>query len=392
MVGSQLDARAWIGRLVAFDTTSRNSNLGLIEFVADYLSGYGVSSTLTHDDDGGKANLFATLGPDVPGGIVLSGHTDVVPVDGQDWESDPFAVVEREGLLFGRGTSDMKSFLAVALALVPEFLDRDLVVPLHLAFSYDEEVGCIGVPRLIADIRQRGIKPGLAIVGEPTNMRVVNAHKGIHGFTTTVRGREAHSSATHRGVSAVMVAAQLIAYLNRLADDMRVNADPDNGFDPPYTTVQVGTIEGGTAINIIPKLCRFAWEYRDVPGSDGAVLERFSGYAAEVEAQIRRIAPEAAITTEAGARVPPLLVEDNSSAEALARALTGDNASAKASFGTEAGLFQMAGIPAVVCGPGSVDQAHKPNEFIHPNQVEACANMLRRLMARMCDRERGAWR
>ena len=383
MVGAHMDALAWIERLVAFDTTSRNSNLGLIEFVADYLSGHGVNSLLTHDDDGGKANLFATLGPGAPGGIVLSGHTDVVPVDGQDWDSDPFAVVERDGRLYGRGTSDMKSFLAAALALVPEFLERDLPVPLHLAFSYDEEVGCIGVPRLIADIRDRGVSPAMAIVGEPTSMRVVNAHKGIHGFTTTVRGREAHSSATHRGVSAVMVAARLIAYLDRLAEELREAADPDSGFDPPYTTVQVGTVEGGTAINIIPKLCQFAWEYRDIPGADGTVLERFLAYAAEVEAWVRRTAPEAAITTQSNARVPPLLVEEDSPAEALARALTGDNAAGKASFGTEAGLFQLAGIPAVVCGPGSVDQAHKPNEFIDRDQIEACTAMLRRLMARM---------
>ncbi len=382
---SEHDPVAWIARLVAFDTTSRRSNLDLIECVADYLRGFGIASRLTHDDNRGKANLFATLGPEGRSGIILSGHTDVVPVDGQDWDSDPFGIVDRHGRLFGRGTADMKSFLAVVLSLVPEFLARGLKVPVHLAFSYDEEVGCLGVPRLIEEMSRDGLAPALAIIGEPTEMRVVDAHKGIYTFTTTVTGHEAHSSMPHLGVNAIMVGAELIGHLDKLAQELRAAADPGDGFDPPHATLHVGTVGGGTAVNIVPRRCRFAWEYRLLPDHDENILhDRFDEFAAVLEADIRKVAPEAAIVTEAGARVPPLRTRRDSPAAELALALTGENASEKASFGTEAGLFQLAGVDAVVCGPGSIEQAHKPNEFVSRDQVARCAATLRRLMDRVC--------
>jgi acetylornithine deacetylase len=370
-----------LARLVGFDTTSRGSNLALIEFVVDYLGQHGVEAVLTRDDDGRKANLFATLGPARDGGVVLSGHTDVVPVDGQAWSSDPFVVVERDGRLYGRGTCDMKGFLATALALVPDILKRRPKVPIHLALSYDEEVGCLGVGRLIAQAIDAGVKPAAVIVGEPTEMKVVDAHKGIYAFRTTVTGREAHSSLTDKGVNAIMAAADLIGCLGRLADEMASRADPDSGFDPAYTTVHVGTIEGGTALNIVPLRCAFRWEYRLLPGADpDEVPRRFAAYCDERRAALKGRAREADIVTEPQMSVPGLEPEPGSAAERLVFALAGSNRTHKAAFGTEAGLFQRAGMAAVVCGPGSVAQAHKPDEFVARAQIEACEAFLRRLI------------
>ncbi len=384
MTGETFTPIEMLRRLVGFDTTSRNSNLELIGFVADYLSGHGVAATLTHDDGGGKANLFATLGPGEPGGVALSGHTDVVPVDGQPWDTDPFTLVERDGRLYGRGTADMKCFIAVALALVPEFLRGELRVPLHLAFSYDEEVGCLGVRRMIAAVKSAGISPAIVIVGEPTGMRVINAHKGIYAFTTTVTGHEAHSSATHVGVNAVMIAAELVGFLGALAEEMKQGADADSGFDPPYTTVHVGVIEGGTALNIIPRHCRILWEYRLAPGGDpDEIIDRFNAFAETIEPRMRAVAETAGIRTDPSSGVAGLEPEAGSAAERFALALTGQNRAGKISFGTEAGLFQRAGMSAVVCGPGHIGQAHKPNEFIDLEQVEACTAFMRRLIDRL---------
>jgi acetylornithine deacetylase len=373
-----------IQRLVGFDTVSARSNLALIEFVRDYLSGYGIESRLTFDAGGGKANLFATIGgPAEGGGVVLSGHTDVVPVEGQPWESDPFHVVARDGRLYGRGTADMKSFLAVALALVPEVRKRELKVPIHLALSYDEEVGCLGVPALLRDVADALPRPPrLAIIGEPTMMRVANRHKGIHAFETRVTGRDGHSSGTHRGVNAIVHAAEIIGFLDALAAEQRRQGPFDEGFDPPYTTINVGTVEGGTALNIIPRHCAFRWEFRPVPATDPAdLLARVETFVAEsVLPRMRAVAAEAEVVTVARCAVPPLLPEADSPAETLARALTGANAAIGAAFVTEAGLFQQAGIPAVVCGPGSIEQAHQPNEYIALDQVAACEAFLRRLI------------
>lgn len=368
-------------RLVAFDTTSRGSNLNLIAFVEDYVGAHGLKARRIPNAEGTKANLLITLGPAVADGIILSGHTDVVPVDDQDWQSDPFAMVERDGKLYGRGTADMKAFSAVALALIPEFQKRRLKTPVHIALSYDEEVGCLGVRPMIAEIIAHVPRPKLAIIGEPTDMKVVNAHKGIRSFRTTVTGREAHSSQTDKGVNAVMVAAELIMQLAAIADDMRRRGDPSQRFDPPYTTVQAGTIEGGTALNILARHCTFQWEFRYLPGtSRDDIAERFVAHSAEVLARLRRIAPEADIVTKPRAHVPALVAHVDCPAEALAKSLTGRNAAEAVSYGTEAGLFQEAGIPSVVCGPGNILQAHKPNEFIEIAQVELCTQFMRRLI------------
>ncbi|MFP6744695.1 MAG: acetylornithine deacetylase, partial [Alphaproteobacteria bacterium] len=325
MAGAAYTPLEMIDRLVAFDTTSRNSNLELIDFVDDYLAGHGVASTRTFDDGGDKANLFASLGPDEPGGVVLSGHTDVVPVDGQQWDTDPFSVVRANGQLYGRGTSDMKSFIAIALALVPAFQAHGLAVPLHLALSYDEEVGCLGVDRMIEGIAAAGIEPQIVVVGEPTGMHVANAHKGIYSFRTLVTGFEAHSSATHLGVNAVMTAAELIAFLGGLAVEMKDRAEPDSEFEPPYTTVHVGTIEGGTALNIIPRECRFQWEYRLFPGTDeDEIINRFNEFSESLEPNMKAIARNTGIETTARSRVPGLKPEAASPAERLIMTLTGD--------------------------------------------------------------------
>ncbi len=375
-----------ISKLVSFDTTSRDSNLELIHFVGDYLSAHGVPFDLIYNQDKSKANLCATLGPKSDGGIVLSGHTDVVPVDGQDWDTDPFQLVERDGRLYGRGTTDMKSFSAIALALVPEFLARGVSTPVYFAFSYDEEVGCLGAPDLVQHIVDNVARPKLVIVGEPTNMKVVNAHKGIRAYRTTVTGREAHSSATHLGANAVMAAAQLIQYLSTLAEDMRQIGDSSGRFDPPYTTISVGTIEGGTAINIIPKTCSFIWECRPLPAQEPTdILDRFERFAQDhVLEALKRTAEDSHIVTQPIGIVPPLLPEDNSPADSLVLALAQQNETHAVSYGTEAGIFQGVEIPTVVCGPGNIEQAHRPNEFIEITQVDACIVFIRRLMDVVC--------
>ena len=384
MAGTTYTPVEMIEKLVAFDTTSRNSNLELIDFVADYLDGHGIAVTRTFDDDGRKANLFASLGPEQAGGVVLSGHTDVVPVDGQAWDSDPFNVLARDDRLYGRGVADMKSFIAIALALTPDFKATGLQSPLHFALSYDEEVGCIGVDRMIAGIEEAGIAPEIIIVGEPTGMKVANAHKGVYSFRTEVTGFEAHSSATHLGVNAVMIAADLIGFLSAMAEEMRDRAAPDSGFEPPFTSVHVGTVEGGTALNIIPRRCGFMWEYRLMPEADPhEIIERFKAYAESLVPAMRSVSDAAGIHTERRSQVPGLAVEDASPAERLVMALTGDNRAIKVSYATEAGKFQQAGASTVICGPGHIDQAHKPNEFIELTQIEACESFMRRLMERL---------
>jgi acetylornithine deacetylase len=386
MNGPRYTPKEMIAKLVAFDTTSRNSNLPLIDFVADYLKSHGVAVTLVHNPDRSKANLYATAGPAKPGGIVLSAHTDVVPVDGQDWQSDPFGVVERNGKLFGRGTTDMKSFAAVALALLPDFLKRGLQVPLHIALSYDEEVGCLGAPSMIAHMVEHLPKPQAVIVGEPTNMAVVDAHKGIRAFRTTVHGHEMHSSQTHRGVNAIEWAAALITYIGDLGREMQERGNAAARFEPPYTTVHVGVIEGGTALNIVPRLCRFAWEYRPLPGSDEEeIITRFEEHVdAKVRPRLKVRASEADVTTERGAQVPTFRARASSPARTLALKIAGQNATAAVSYGTEAGLFEEQSLPTIVCGPGDIAQAHQPNEFVTLEQIESCTRFFQRLMDHVC--------
>lgn len=373
-----------IARLVGFDTVSRRSNMALIDWVRDHLAGYGVESRLVPSPDGAKANLFATIGPMTEGGVVLSAHTDVVPVDGQPWDTDPFTLVERDGRLYGRGTADMKSFPAVALALLPEILEAGLKRPLHLALSYDEEVGCFGAPAMIERMTRELPRPGAVIVGEPTSMGVVLAHKGCYVLRTTVTGHEVHSSQIDRGVSAVMTAARLVNLVGDMAAENAAAADPACGFDPPFTTLQVGTIEGGTAANITARHCSFVWDIRPLPGDDWTrYRDRFEAECDRLRAAMRRISPDCDIRTEQLAGVPGLAPEPDGPAAQLCHALTGRNDTGMVSFAAEAGQFQEAGLSTVLCGPGSIDQAHQPNEYIDIAQVTACEGFLRDLVRRL---------
>jgi acetylornithine deacetylase len=377
-----MNTRDMIAKLVAFETVSRNSNLALIDFVRDYLDDYGIASHLIPDDTGTKANLYATVGPPVADGIVLSGHTDVVPVDGQPWETDPFTVVEREAKLYGRGTSDMKSFCAIALSLVPDM--KKLKKPIHFAFSYDEEVGCKGAPRMIKDIMAHVPHPKAVIVGEPTNLQVVTSHKGIAALKTTVTGHEAHSSQTHRGVSAVMTAARLVTFLEQLAQGRKQEGPFVEGFEPDFTTVHVGTIHGGTAVNIISRHCEFIWDIRSLPCDDPhEIIDHFLTYCRAMEPEMKAVSPQAGIATEIIANAPALGDQPDNDAAQLVRTLTGEQKTFKVPYATEGGQFQEAGLPVVICGPGSIDQAHKPNEFIALQQVEAGTAFLRRLIAQL---------
>jgi acetylornithine deacetylase len=386
MAGQRFTPREMLGRLVGFDTTSREANLPLIDFVEEYLAGWGVPSFRVDYEPGKKTNLYATVGPEAQGGIVLSGHTDVVPVDGQSWASDPFKVEERDGRLYGRGTCDMKGFLAVALAMVPEFKTRDLKIPIHLALSCDEEVGCRGVRPLIAHTKQHLPPPSAVIVGEPTSMQVVDAHKGALTFMTEVMGHEAHSSCTHLGVNAIMVAGELLSEINRIAEAMRERGDPSHRFDPPYTSVHVGVIEGGTAKNIIPRRCTFMWETRTLPGDDPSLVrDRFGAFARRLEPAMKAVAADAGIRTEQTNAVPGLRPERDSPAVHLALHLAEANGTHAVSYCTEAGLFQEVGIPAIICGPGSIEQAHKPDEYIAIAEIEKCVGFMHRL-AHRCSR------
>jgi acetylornithine deacetylase len=371
-----------VKRLVAFDTTSRSSNLSLIAFVQELLEGAGARLRLTYDAAKTKANLFATFGPDAPGGYVLSGHTDVVPVDGQQWSSDPFAPEVRDGKLFGRGTADMKGFIGTALSLVDDIAKVPLKRPIHFALSYDEEVGCAGVAGLLQDLAAANIKPALAIVGEPTEMRVVGAHKSGAVIHTRCHGREGHSSAPDKGANAVMMAGEFVAYLETLGGDLKTDRDPH--FDPPYTTVQANMISGGTAANILARDALVTWEYRALPDRDPkSLVERARQHASQtILPKYRAHAAEARIETEIHASYPGLMLDKDSPAVALAREISGANAVETVAYGTEAGLFQRAGIPAVVCGPGSIEQAHKADEFVALSELAACENFLRRVIKR----------
>ncbi len=383
MPGETVDSIEMLRRLVAFDTTSRNSNLALIEYVQAYLAGHGIAARLVPNEETTKANLYASIGPDAEGGIVLSGHTDVVPVDGQPWESDPWMLTERDGKLYGRGTADMKAFSAVALALVPEFLRAGLKVPVHLAVSYDEEIGCLGahslVERLMGDVR----RPRAVIVGEPTMMGVVNAQNWGGGLITTFTGVEAHSSMTHLGVSAIHYAGAFIHFLNELQDELAARRRRDIDMEPAHTTINVGVINGGTAGNILARECVMNWGYRTLPGDDYTEVQR------RAEAflndtllpAMRRKHPDANIHTRRRSFVPGIKPEENRDAEELALHWTGGNRTYAVPYGTEAGIFRAAGIPTVICGPGDIAQAHQPNEFILKSQIAACEAFMRRLMA-----------
>ena len=370
-----------IERLVAFPTVSRDSNLGLIEWTRDYLNRMGVTSRLTYDATGKKANLFATLGEGRKPGLILSGHTDVVPVEGQAWDSDPFKIMIRDGMMFGRGAADMKGFIGTALALAPKFLAADMDSSLHFALSYDEEVGCLGVRGLIADLAQTGLKTAGCIVGEPTLMQPIIAHKGTHRFRCCITGREAHSSYTTQGVNSIEYAARIIVYIRQMADRLAQLEARDYAFTVPFTTLQTGTIRGGLASNIVPKDCEFQFEARTMPGvSADKLYQEIQDYAATLLPEMRRVEPNAAIDFEFVASAPGLNMEESEVIVQLATALSRNRPNGAVSYGTEAGLFQQAGIPTVVCGPGNIEQAHRPNEFVTLAQLAQCEAFMMRLI------------
>ncbi|MCO7557867.1 acetylornithine deacetylase [Metapseudomonas otitidis] len=368
-------------RLVAFPTVSRDSNLALIGFIRDYLAGHGVASELFLNAEGTKANLFATLGPTDRGGVVLSGHTDVVPVDGQAWTRDPFRLSESEGRLYGRGTADMKGFIASVLAAVPAFLAQPLRLPVHLAFSYDEEVGCLGVRSLLDALAQRPNRPRLCLIGEPTELRPVLGHKGKLAMRCQVHGAACHSAYAPQGVNAIEYAARLIGHLGEIGEELARPEHHDPRFDPPYSTVQAGLIEGGRALNIVPAECRFDFEVRALPGFDAQqVATRLDRYAqAELVPRMQAVQPGTGIRFEPLGSYPGLATDAASEAAELVALISGSRDFGTVAFGTEGGLFHEAGIPTVVCGPGSMDQGHKPDEFVTLAQLEACDAMLLRL-------------
>lgn len=379
-------------RLVGCPTVSRDSNLPLIDWVRNFLADQGVDSRLVPDVTGQKSNLFASIGPAEEGGVVLSGHTDVVPIDGQAWNSDPFKLTRRDSRLHGRGSCDMKGFIAAALSRVPALQANKLSRPVHLMFSCDEEIGCVGAPAMIAAAKKALPTPAAVIVGEPTGMRIADAHKGICTLQTRVTGVEAHSSLTHQGISAVMLAGELIARLGEISRDVAAKArtiaaasKAMQGFDPPYTTFGVNRIEGGTAINILAAVCEFGWDIRAIPGDSPAeIIELLSSYSNARLAELAKEGKHCTVQTRVMADVPPLLA-DGGSAEALARmAAQSTEATIKVPFATEAGQFQQAGWSTVVCGPGSIEQAHKPDEFIELSQLVACEEFLDRAIARQC--------
>ena len=373
-----------LAKLVAFDTTSAKSNLKLIDFVRDTLASQGVSSILTPSPDGVKASLFATIGPEGEGGVGLSGHSDCVPVEGQAWSSDPFTLELRDGKLYGRGACDMKGFLACVLASVPLFTARTLKEPIHIIVSYDEEVGCTGVRPLIARLGKDLPRPRVVIVGEPTSMTVIEAHKRIDAYRTTVTGKEAHSSLPQLGVNAISIAAELIEEIDRIGAGL-VASERNDRFDPPSSTVQVGTIEGGTAPNIVPKNCKFQWQVRSLPDADPDFApERLKAFAEErLLPRMKRVADTASIETQHLGSVPAFLSQPGSEAVGLALALTGSNSTSAVSYATEAGLFEQAGCPAVICGPGDIALAHAADEYVPVEQLDACMAFLKKLAERL---------
>ena len=374
-----------LSRLIAFDTTSRHSNLALIHDCADYLESLGLKPWLSHNADQSKANLFATIAAadgSTEGGLILSGHTDVVPTDGQAWQSDPYRADIREGRLYGRGSADMKGFIAAVLAAAPAMVQAELKRPLHIALSYDEEIGCLGAPVMIAELQKRGLTPEHCIVGEPTSMRMVVAHKGIHTFRCAVHGKAAHSSLTPQGVNAIEYAAKLIVFINELAGRLKARYDTDPDYDVPFSTLSVNTIAGGIAGNIVPQLCEFEFDYRNLPHMSPADIT------APIEAHIREVlqpqmqAVDAAcrIDMRHGENVPAMPEAEAALLHDLITQLVQDSSRLKVAYATEGGQFQQAGIATVICGPGNIEQAHKADEFVELSQLARCDAFLHKLI------------
>ena len=363
--------------LVRINSVSRESNLGVIELIRDELARHGVASRLTYDDERKKANLFATLGAGKPAGVIVSGHTDTVPWDGQDWSVDPLGADVRDGRLYGRGSADMKSFIGLAVAQVPAFLAADLPFAVHFAFSYDEEVGGFGARRLIADMREAGVAPLACIVGEPTGMIPALAHKGVYRWRCCVRGHAAHSSLTPQSVNAIEVGARVVAKLADMAARWRDEEPRYPGFDVPYSTGSVGVIEGGIADNVVPADCRFNYEFRNLPGSDVTAMQgEVRAYAETLEPAMRAVAGDAGIRFETICEMPAFLAPADDPAVLLAQRLAATDATTLVAFGTEAGLFQRAGTPTVVCGPGHIAQAHQADEYVSLAQLAAAERFL----------------
>lgn len=364
--------------LVGFDTTSRNSNLELIIWAEDYLAQFGASLVRIPNDDGNKTNLIASFGPMVDGGIVLSGHSDVVPIDDQDWTSDPWAITQRGDKLYGRGTCDMKGFLACVLALAPRIAQLKLRTPIHIAISYDEEVGCIGAPRMVNKLHCDFPKIGAVIVGEPTDMKVVSAHKGISSFVVQITGMEAHSSRTDMGVSAIMEA---IPIFNLIVDLGEKNARANSQFTPAGTTMTIGLIKGGTAVNILAHHCEFAFDIRSEPDVDLApIIAAIAAKINEIDTSIKARAPNGGAKLIRRSNTPGLNFATDSLAEQLARRINGDNEILAVSYAAEAGLFQQKDMPTIICGPGSILQAHQPDEYVEIAQLDKCVKFLEALV------------
>ena len=384
----------WLTRLIGFDTVSRHSNLALIEDVKAYCEQLGLSVDLTFNEAKNKANLFVTVpaganADDVNHGLVLSGHTDVVPVDGQDWTSEPFTATIRGDKLYGRGACDMKGFIACALTMLPQAVKLSnagqLRRPLHLALSFDEEIGCLGAPLILADLKARGITPDYCIVGEPINMAMVVAHKGIAVYRCRVHGKSAHSSLIAQGVNAISYASRLVGYVDTLAEELSTRngalEDGDEIFTVPYSTLSVGTIHGGTATNIVPNLCEFTFDYRNLPHmTQDDVLEPIQAKIAELNAQMQARAPETGIELMQEESVPAMTDNDSAELQSLIAALTGDDERHKVAYATEGGQFTNAGIPTIICGPGSIEQAHKADEYVELNEIVRCDGFLQKLL------------
>lgn len=374
-----------LGRLVAFPTVSSDSNLEMIVFLADRLSSAGARVEMQQNADGTKANLFATIGPEEPGGILLSGHSDVVPVTDQEWTTDPFAMTERDGRLYGRGTCDMKGFIAAAVAMAPLYAESATHRPLHFAFTYDEEIGCVGAKALAPLLREREAQPSVAIIGEPTLMQVIEGHKGCYEYSVHFTGLEGHGSSPDRGVNAVEFAARYIMRLMELKEELKARAPRTNRFDPPWTTINTGALQGGVAHNVIPGRARIDWEMRPVQSGDAdfvkSTLREFC--AGELLPEMRNVDQSADIVTEVMGEVDGLVPMDECEARDLALALTGESETGTVPFGTEAGIFQALGMSAVICGPGSIAQAHKPDEYLSLDQLNRCLDMLERLATRL---------
>lgn len=373
--------------LIGFPTVSADSNLAMIDYLADQLQSCGARLDVMRDESGQKANLFATLGPEGDGGIVLSGHSDVVPVTDQEWSSDPFVMVERDGNLFGRGTCDMKGFIAATIAMAPQFAAAKLTRPLHFAFTYDEEVGCLGAAQLAEDLERRGLKPSLAIIGEPTSMRIIEGHKGCCEYTTRFQGFAGHGSSPDLGVNAVEYAVRYVARLLELRDQLKGRAPADSRFDPPWTTLNVGALHGGDVHNVIAPKAHVNWEMRPVQSGDASFVKTaIRAYADEVLLPaMRAVHPGASIETEVIGEVAGLIPTDDNEARQIVSELTGANGADLVPFGTEAGIFQALGMDVVVCGPGSIEQAHKADEYLSLDQLAQCLNMLQGLAGKLTE-------